>query len=360
MARRTVTPGQATAPVRSQVVLHRRSVDAERRGSVTAVSTGESHEPEPILVEVTRSGYVESVHRGSCVVIAPDGAIHTTLGNPTRATFPRSANKAMQAVAMVSAGLDLPPALLALAAASHSGETMHLEGVRAILSSCELSVGALGNARGLPLGRDALRAWYREGRRSEQIAHNCSGKHSAMLATCVAAGWPIDGYLTMDHPLQTSITEVVEELAQESCDGIGIDGCGAPTHRLSLVGLARAYRTMALADDQTPAGLVRTAMLAHPEMVGGSDRDVSMLMRTTPGLLTKDGWEGVIVGATTTGWACAVKLADGAWRGRVPVLITQLAAAGVNMSAAIAAGLHREPVAGGSAVVGEVRSTTTE
>ena len=342
------------------MVLRRRPVDAERRGSVTAVGTGESREPEPILVEVTRSGFVESVHRSSCVVIAPDGSVHATHGDPARATFPRSANKAMQAVAMVGAGLDLSPSLLALAAASHSGEAMHLDGVRAILSSCGLREDALGNANGLPLGRDALRAWYREGRRSERIAHNCSGKHSAMLATCIVMGWPIDGYLAIDHPLQALITEVIEELAEESCDGIGIDGCGAPTHRLSLVGLARAYRTMALADDQTPAGLVRTAMLAHPEMVGGSDRDVSMLMRATPGLLTKDGAEGVIVGATITGWACAVKLADGAGRGRVPVLITQLGAAGVDMSTAIALGLHREPALGGSAVVGEVRATIAD
>jgi L-asparaginase II len=322
------------------------------------VSTTDSPVPDPILVEVTRSGFVESVHRGSCVVIAPDGTVHNMLGDPERATFPRSANKPMQAVAMVADGLDLPPSLLALAAASHSGEAMHLDGVHAILSSCGLSEASLGNANGLPLGRDALRAWYREGRRSEPIAHNCSGKHSAMLATCIAARWPIDGYLAMDHPLQSSITNVIEELAEEPCDGIGIDGCGAPTHRLSLVGLARAYRTIAQADDDTSAGRVRSAMLAFPEMVGGSDRDVSILMRATPGLLVKDGAEGVIVGATITGWACAVKLADGAGRGRVPVLLTQLAAAGIDMSAAVALGLHRESVLGGGAIVGEVRPAT--
>ncbi len=321
------------------------------------MSAGESREPEPILVEVTRSGFVESVHRGSSVVIAPDGAVHTVLGDPTAATFPRSANKAMQAVAMVGAGLDLPPSLLALAAASHSGEAMHLDGVRAVLASCGLSEDALGNAKGLPLGRDALRAWYRDGRRSERIAHNCSGKHAAMLAACCAARWPIDGYLEVDHPLQSSITKVIEELAEERCDGIGIDGCGAPTHRLSLVGLARAYRTIALAHDDTPAGRVRSAMAANPEMVGGSDRDVSLRMRSTPGLLAKDWAEGVIVGATISGWACAVKLADGAGRGRVPVVMAQLAAAGVDMSAAVALGLHRELVLGGSALVGEVRST---
>lgn len=323
------------------------------------MSIDESWAPEPILVEVTRSGFVESVHCGSAVVIAPDGAVHSTFGHPTRATYPRSANKAMQAVAMVGAGLDLPPSLLALAAASHSGEAMHLDGVRTILTSCGLRENALGNANGLPLGRDALRAWYREGRRSEPIAHNCSGKHAAMLATCVTAGWPIDGYLAVDHPLQSSITRVIEELAGEPCDGIGIDGCGAPTHRLSLVGLARAYRTIALATSDTPAGCVRSAMVAHPEMVGGSHRDVSRLMRAAPGMLAKDGAEGVIVGATTTGWACAVKLADGALRGRVPVLLALFTAAGVDMSSAVAIGLDREPVIGGSAIVGHVRSAIT-
>ncbi len=303
-----------------------------------------------------RSGFVESVHCGSSVVIAPDGAVHAVLGDPTGAMYPRSANKAMQAVAMVSAGLDLSPTLLALAAASHSGEVMHVDGVRAILSSCGLHEDALGNAKGLPLSQDALRAWYREGRESSPIAHNCSGKHSAMLATCVAAGWSTDGYLDLHHPLQVVITEAIEQLAEERCDGSGIDGCGAPTHRLSLVGLARAYRTITLAVDGTAAGRVASAMLAHPEMVGGSRRDESQFMRAIPGMLAKGGAEGVIVGATTTGWACAVKLADGAGRGRVPALIAGFEAAGVDMSAAVAAGLHKEPVFGGSAIVGEVRS----
>lgn len=329
-----------------------------RPGSVTTVTTTTSRLPEPILVEVTRSGFVESVHRGSCVVIAPDGSVHSELGHPTRATFARSANKAMQAVAMVRAGLDLPPPLLALAAASHSGEAMHLDGVRSILSSCGLGEDALGNADGLPESQDALRAWYRQGRNAEPIAHACSGKHSAMLATCVTAGWPIHGYLTVNHPLQSSITKVIEALAEEPCDGIGIDGCGAPTHRLSLVGLARAYRTIALADDHTPAGRVRSAMVAHPEMVSGSDRDISTLMRVTPGMLAKDGVEGVMVGATATGWACAVKLADGASRGRIPVLLAHFAAAGVDISGAVAVGLDREPIYGGSVIVGDVRSAT--
>ena len=116
----------------------------------------------------------------------------------------------MQAIAMVGAGLDLPPALVALAAASHSGETRHLDGVRAILSSCGLGDDALGNPGGLPDSQDTLRAWYLHGRHSEPIAHKCSGKHSAMLATCVIAGWPIESYLALDHPLQTTITKVVE------------------------------------------------------------------------------------------------------------------------------------------------------
>ena len=109
----------------------------------------------------------------------------------------------------------------------------------------------------------------------------------------------------------------------------------------------------------TPAGRVRSAMVAHPEMVSGSDRNISTLMRVTPGMLTKDGVEGVMVGATTTGWACAVKLADGAGRGRISVLLAQFAAAGVDISGAVAVGLDREPIYGGSVIVGDVRSATT-
>jgi L-asparaginase II len=303
----------------------------------------------PVLVEVTRSGVVESIHRGSAVLLGPDGTVVRAAGDPVAPCYPRSANKAMQATAMVRLGLDLPDRLLALAAASHSGERVHLDAVGEILASAGLTPSDLGNAPGLPLDRRAEHELVRHGGGASALAHNCSGKHAAMLATCARRGWSSSGYLDPSHPLQEAITAVIAELSDEPVAGIGVDGCGAPAHRLSLMGLARAHR-------EVVGSRVGAAMRAHPEMVGGSGRDVTRLMLAVPGLVAKDGAEGVFVAATLSGWAFAMKLDDGAWRGRVATAVTWLGAAGVDVGEAVRQGLDREPVPGGGTVVGEVRA----
>ena len=67
--------------------------------------------------------------------------------------FPRSANKPMQAAGMLRCGLDLDGKLLALAAASHSGEDFHVAGVREILAGAGLTEDDLQCPRGAALGR---------------------------------------------------------------------------------------------------------------------------------------------------------------------------------------------------------------
>src|SRR5687768_14873217 len=80
----------------------------------------------PVLAHVTRGGVVESVHRASVAVTASDGTVLHAWGSVDDPVFPRSSNKPLQSVAMVRAGLTLPPHHLALASASHSGEPFHL------------------------------------------------------------------------------------------------------------------------------------------------------------------------------------------------------------------------------------------
>ena len=48
---------------------------------------------------------------------------------------------------------------------------------------------------------------------------NCSGKHAAMLATCVLNGWPTGEYLAPGHPLQQAIRRTAEDLAGEQVPG---------------------------------------------------------------------------------------------------------------------------------------------
>ena len=150
---------------------------------------------------------------------------------------------------MVRAGLDLPPDLLALACASHSGEPFHVEGARRILACAGLDEDALQTPPDYPIDDAAREEVIRAGGAKTSILMNCSGKHAAMLATCVANGWPTDDYLAPDHPLQQVIAETFADLTGEPVTAVAVDGCGAPLLSTSLVGLARAFRALAVATD---------------------------------------------------------------------------------------------------------------
>jgi L-asparaginase II len=312
-------------------------------------------EPRHVPVaHVIRGGMVEGVHHGSVVVLGPGGGTAFRLGDADAAFYPRSAVKPLQAVAMVRAGLPLDGALLSLAAASHSGEDRHLDAARRILRLAGLTEDALGNVADLPLGPAVRDAWLRAGRAPSRLAQNCSGKHAAMLHTCVVNGWPLNGYLDPAHPLQQAIAAAVEDLTGQQVARVSIDGCGAPLFAISLTGLARAAARIVTAAPGTPEARVADAVREHPEMASGAGRDVAELMRAVPGLLAKDGYEGVQVAALPDGRAVAVKIADGATRARIPVVAAALARAGVDPERL--APFTGEPLLGGGRPVGAVRA----
>lgn len=275
---------------------------------------------------------VESQHFGAVVALERDGSIAFSIGDANTIVYPRSSMKPLQATAMVSAGLDLPPQLLALVCASHDGRPEHLAAAREILKRAGLDESALGNTTDYPLDETEHEKAIREGKQRTSLQMNCSGKHSGMLATCVAAGWKHDlSYLSPDHPLQRHITAMIPSLAGEPAAHIGVDGCGAPAHAMSLVGLARAFRSVAIAEPGTPQHRVAQAMTSHPEMVGGPTRDVTRLMQGVPGLVAKDGAEAVFAVGLPDGRAVALKVSDGANRARPPVMQAALARLGVGL-----------------------------
>jgi L-asparaginase II len=190
---------------------------------------------------------------------------------------------------------------------------------------------------------------------------NCSGKHAAMLATCVAAGWPTESYTDPQHPLQQEILRTIAELADEPVAAVGVDGCGAPLMAISVLGLARAFRAVVLGGPGSPEQAVAEAMRAYPAWTSGTTRPERLLMDAVPGLLLKGGAEGVDGFALADGRAGALKIDDGAPRGRVPVTVALLRELGVasepGADGARLAELACTDVTGGGRVVGEVRAT---
>jgi L-asparaginase II len=314
-----------------------------------------------VIAEVIRSGFGESRHRGSAVVLGADGHEVLSAGEVAAPMFPRSSNKPMQAAAMRRCGLALEGELLALASASHSGEDFHVTGVRKILAGAGLTEDALQCPPALPMDEPTLWRFLGAGGRPDRVHMNCSGKHAAMLATCVAAGWPTETYREPDHPLQREIKAALERLAGEDVAATGVDGCGAPLFALSLRGLARAFRALVLADPGTAERSVVDAVCAHPAWTSGTRRSERALHQAVPGLLVKTGAEGVQAFALADGRAGAVKMEDGAPRAIPAVTVALLRAIGADR----ADGVDRDalddianvPVYGGGQVVGGIRPT---
>lgn len=306
----------------------------------------------PIAV-ADRNGLDESLHLGAGVVLDADGAVTRSIGDPSVVVYPRSALKPFQASAMTRAGLDLPHRLLAVVAASHSGEQQHLDAVMEILDRHDLTVGDLRNTPAHPYGTRARDASIAQGEDESSLRQNCSGKHAGMLATCRVNDWPIDTYLDLDHPLQVAITAETNRLAgHPSVAHVGIDGCGAPTHAMPLRDVATALRRMMIESTD-----VVVAMSTHPGLVGGTDRDVSLWMGAVPGLAAKEGADGVMLMALPDGRATALKIADGSDRARQAVTIELLRMLDVDVDGALAATRDRVTVVvnGHGEPVGSIR-----
>ncbi len=303
-----------------------------------------------LLAEVVRSGYVEGTHHGSVVALRPDGSVALAVGDLERPVFPRSSNKPLQAVAMLDAGWEPgSEEQLALATSSHNGELGHLSVVREILG--DLGVEALGTPAMQPLFEPAWCTILRAGGEATPLTMNCSGKHAAMLRTCATNGWDVTSYLSVDHPVQRACLGGLERLAGEPVRHVAVDGCGAPQHALTLPGLARAFTALVLGGPHERR--TADAMRSHPWLVGGTGRDVTQLMEGIPGLVAKDGAEGVYAAALADGSSVALKITDGAGRARTPVLVAALRALGVE--ADVLEQLATTPVLGGGRQVGEVR-----
>jgi len=284
----------------------------------------------PWVVEVTRGPFVESEHRVALVVLEPDGTTAWRAGSVDVPMLPRSALKPAQAVAVLDAGARLDDRELALAAGSHSGEPEHLALAAGLLARHGLDADALGCPPARPLGLAADHAWG--DRAPERLAMNCSGKHAAMLAACVARGWPLEGHLDPDHPVQRGVRSTLERLTGAPVEAVTVDGCGAPAFAVDLVAVARLGLALATAPPGSPARRVAGAMRAHPGLVAGPDRLDTVLMTDLPGTLSKVGAEGVLLAVLPDGASVALAVADGAGRAVGPVLLEVLERRGLDHS----------------------------
>jgi L-asparaginase II len=301
-----------------------------------------------ILVEVVRNEMVESVHDGHLLILDSSGKDLLKIGDADQLIYPRSAVKSLQASAMLRAGLKVSGEQLALACASHAGSRAHLDVALSTLRSVGLDESALRNTPDKPLDPAERAAWGDKAPTS--LAANCSGKHSAMVATCAVNGWNLETYKSPEHPLQIAIAAEFEKLSGEKITKVGVDGCGAALFAISLRALATAVRNLTLSNEPIHQEVVN-ACRNNPIMVSGVGRLPTLLMQKASGLFVKDGAEGVMIMSTPKGEVIVWKMSDGSQRGNAPLSVATLSHLGITVD------LERENVMGDGRVVGEIRAS---
>jgi L-asparaginase II len=311
------------------------------------------------LARVVRSGFPESVHVGDVAVCDPDGRVVAFAGDPHRPLFSRSCMKPLQAsVSLTAMGADdLSERQVAVMCASHNGEPIHVETVRSLLERGGLEVDELRCPPDYPLDQDSAIA---AGERRRET-HNCSGKHAGKLLACVRAGWERPTYLEPGHPLQERILAAVRVGTGVEDPSIGVDGCGAPVHAVTLAAMATLYARLArperLGDLEPAARRAIVAMLAEPYLVAGRNRLGTALMERTGDTVEKGGAEGLSCSASLpAGLGIAVKAVDGAYRAIPPAVVAVLRRMDLIDDATVGAlaAFARPPVLGGGRPVGEV------
>lgn len=306
--------------------------------SETATSDGVN----PLTVEVTRGGIVESQHRGSAVIVDVRGQVQAAWGDIQRPIYPRSAIKALQALPLVETGaasaFGFGARELALACASHNGEAAHVETVTGMLTAIDLDESALECGSHWPYSESDAHALAVQGRAPDQRHNNCSGKHAGMLALARHLGVDPKGYTDRQHPVQQRIMGVLEVMTglDLSRAAVAPDGCSVPTWAVPLENLAHAFALFGTGESMPDAraDAARTLMSAcfeHPFMVAGTDRFCTDFMTATaPRVFVKTGAEGVFCAAVPSyGLGVAVKCDDGAGRASELMLVNVLRTIGV-------------------------------
>ncbi len=278
----------------------------------------------PVLVELTRGGLVESAHMGTLVLARPNGEHIIALGDIARPIFPRSAIKALQALPLIETGAaeryGFGDAEIAIACASHSGTAAHADLVASMLASAKLDASALACGAHAPTHEASARALAAADGQYTALHNNCSGKHSGMVCTCAHVGDPVQGYLDVRHPHQQRIARVLADFCGEgfSSARYGIDGCSAPNWAIPVAHLAKAFAVLVSGEGLSPARRAAThriakACMARPDMVAGPGRLDTNAMTALPGkVFMKTGAEGVYCGAfPDQGLGFAVKIDDG-------------------------------------------------
>ena len=281
----------------------------------------------PVLINVTRSGVIESTHRGAVCVMDSEGEVVLAAGDINRPVLPRSAIKPLQAIPFIETGAadvwKCSAEEIALACASHNADPIHLRTAQAWLHRLGMPENSLACGPHLPLGHMSAVRMEAGGETPTRLHNNCSGKHLAMISTAMHLKEPVDGYQHPGHPVQQRICEALYEMTDIDLSGATatVDGCTAPCWGIPLSAIARGFARFADTRGlpiprQSAVRRLKVAIAIHRELVAGAGRfDTALMDRKNQALVIKTGAEGVYTAALPNfGLGIALKIDDGATR----------------------------------------------
>ena len=284
-------------------------------------------------VHVLRGGLLESRHRVHAAVVRPDGSLLASTGNADFTTFLRSSAKPFQAQVLIPflEHFNLDSSHLAIAMASHGGEPVHTQVVAELMERTGVDPAWLICGIHAPFDSGTRNELRSKNEKPTVLHNNCSGKHSGMLAACLALGLPTQGYATLEHPLQKRILEIMRDILETVDIGVAVDGCGVPCYRVPLhraaLGFAHLAVPASLPSHRAGLEIAASAMQAHPYLIAGRDRIDTALMQAVPNAVSKIGAEALIgVGISSSSHGplgIALKIEDGGERAR-DVAITRI------------------------------------
>jgi L-asparaginase II len=278
-------------------------------------------------VQVLRGGLLESRHKVHAAIVNADGKLIASVGDPHFSSFLRSSAKPFQALTLIPhlEQLGLSSEHLAVAMASHNGEPIHVETVADLQARAGVKLEWLVCGTHQPFSVSARAALRASNQKPNVLQHNCSGKHSGMLAACLAKGLITTGYAQPGHPLQQGIANDIRALMETDTLEIAIDGCSVPCYRVPLERVAFGMSKFAAPQTapsayQTRLEIAFSAMREHPYLIAGEHRIDTSLMQHIPNLISKIGAEAFMVLAirnTAHGnIGIAMKIEDGTERAR--------------------------------------------
>tara|TARA_Y100001933_G_scaffold164555_1_gene162822 strand:+ start:562 stop:1587 length:1026 start_codon:yes stop_codon:yes gene_type:complete len=290
------------------------------------------------LIEVYRGDLVESIHFGHVVISDNIGKVITYWGNPSTLIYPRSSCKIIQALPLVEMGLERDFSLteehLALACASHSGGEIHLKVAKDWLQKIKLDSKDLLCGSHLPYDKTELKKLKNNKEEPSQLHNNCSGKHLGFLTIAKSISKKSDykkDYIDVDHTVQKIVKKTFEDITGFQNPDYALDGCSAPNFACSIQSLAKGMAVFANPENLQENRIMsiaklRNAVLSHPELIAGSDRLCTKIMKKSNGrLIVKIGAEGVYTAMLLDkGLGMALKICDGSKIAAECLIITLL------------------------------------